>query len=1116
MNEKKISYDEDLGSRKRIVSEIKQNFFVEASAGSGKTTMLVERMVAMVEGGLDISKICTITFTKAAAGEFYDRFQELLDRRSKAASEESDDESSALPPPTDETRKRCRDALQNIDLCFMGTIDAFCKMILSEHPSEAKIPSDARIVPDADADKVYRQQFVKIGRGDYGSELKRMAGKFKLFHSNPKDVFVHGIKFIMDRRNAEFQCFDIVEDDLDKNEELQKERRKLVRVVEFLVNHRDDVKYEGVKNNEKAWKDIEKILKRISEPWNSKNYDSLIGVLRQLNNIRLKKEAKGNCCEIHDVWDEFFKEYVAGKPGKKKKGKEEDKELKWYEMSGANPIVHLCELLENHRYHASMTFLVKCVPLIENAMRKKGYFGFFDNLFCLREMLKRDAAAGGGLIRYIFDRHSYFLIDEFQDTNPLQAEVLFYLTAREPKQKWSDCVPMPGSLFIVGDPKQSIYRFRGADVASFMKVKKLFEKNGGEILHLPRNFRSKRDLCEYYNHVFPNILSEKPGIQSGFEAIPLPDPPEDEFQGVYTYELHCGETDSEMSGPARIAAVIKTLTDNEEFMIRGKGEEKTRRIRYGDFMVITGRKDKDIPPIIEKLQKERIPVRTEGYVPFTKNKALREISQIYAAVADRGDTISAESGAARSFAKSGELDRMRIRANRLSPAALFLEIMDRYRVYEAVPTENMEVLYYSLELLRNAEKTGDVVTLKEGTAYLRQLTEGTSGEERCLSLDDECTGVRIANLHKVKGLEAPIVILAATSDEDFDPDVSLVYGDNDTKGYVFELKRPKLKNCLYFSTSHYADKRDNEREARIAEKERLLYVAATRARNALIIWAADGNTKSQWEPLTKYSPSESRGIPDIFDLIGGVPKKDAADNEPVSASDLYDKAEETSVMNSEKRGDTEMATFKTERPSRRGVKSKTADFQDDERKEETSPDIPDDNETAETGAGGINNRALLGTMTHKLMEILVTSRKTADPQAAVDEIIREFLTPESEEHMDEITEKLLAVADRMKNGGYAQENGLPADILAELDSADKFFCELPFTYKDTTENIVWNGIMDLVYAKDGKWHIVDYKTNADGKGLDEKYQPQLSAYIDAFKATAGCDDVDAHTYHIDI
>lgn len=78
-----------------------------------------------------------------------------------------------------------------------------------------------------------------------------------------------------------------------------------------------------------------------------------------------------------------------------------------------------------------------------------------------------------------YDRHSYFLIDEFQDTNPMQAEVFFYLSAEHPVPQWSACVPRPGSLFIVGDPKQSIYRFRSADVTSFLKVKSLFEKNGG-------------------------------------------------------------------------------------------------------------------------------------------------------------------------------------------------------------------------------------------------------------------------------------------------------------------------------------------------------------------------------------------------------------------------------------------------------------------------------------------------------------------------------------------------------------------------------------------------------------------------------------------------------------
>ena len=125
-----------------------------------------------------------------------------------------------------------------------------------------------------------------------------------------------------------------------------------------------------------------------------------------------------------------------------------------------------------------MTFLIRSIPVMEQALREKGSLTFFDYLYYLRNMLKRDAEADGKLIRYIYDRHSYFLIDEFQDTNPMQAEVFFYLTSEHPVPQWSACHPRPGSLFIVGDPKQSIYRFRSADVTSFLKVKKLFEENG--------------------------------------------------------------------------------------------------------------------------------------------------------------------------------------------------------------------------------------------------------------------------------------------------------------------------------------------------------------------------------------------------------------------------------------------------------------------------------------------------------------------------------------------------------------------------------------------------------------------------------------------------------------
>ena len=133
----------DTLSRNKIVSDIKTNFVVEAGAGSGKTTMLVNRMVAMVEAGIPIDKICAITFTKAAANEFYERFQNLLIKRSNPDYVwEDTGHAGQLLCPTEETRPRCEEALKNIDLCFMGTIDSFCNMVLSEHPSTAKIPSD--------------------------------------------------------------------------------------------------------------------------------------------------------------------------------------------------------------------------------------------------------------------------------------------------------------------------------------------------------------------------------------------------------------------------------------------------------------------------------------------------------------------------------------------------------------------------------------------------------------------------------------------------------------------------------------------------------------------------------------------------------------------------------------------------------------------------------------------------------------------------------------------------------------------------------------------------------------------------------------------------------------
>src|SRR5439155_24506452 len=119
--------------------------------------------------------------------------------------------------------------------------------------------------------------------------------------------------------------------------------------------------------------------------------------------------------------------------------------------------------------------------------RHNGTLTFQDLLVCSRDMLRDHPAVR----RYLQRRFTHVLVDEFQDTDPLQAEVVFYLTGEDVNEKnWRKLKPRPGSLFIVGDPKQSIYRFRRADITTYLDVRDRIDAAGGEIRQLSTNFRS--------------------------------------------------------------------------------------------------------------------------------------------------------------------------------------------------------------------------------------------------------------------------------------------------------------------------------------------------------------------------------------------------------------------------------------------------------------------------------------------------------------------------------------------------------------------------------------------------------------------------------------------------
>ncbi len=1145
------SLDKDTVSRNRIISEIGTNFFVEAGAGSGKTTMLVSRMVAMVEAGIPINKICAITFTKAAAGEFYDRFQKLLIERSNPDFVwEDKGYAGQLPAPTDETRARCAEALKNIDLCFMGTIDSFCGMILSEHPSEAGIPSDASIISNADAEAFYKQQYVKICNGAYGDDLKEKANAFKALHWNAEEVFVKGLLFFMDNRNVHFNYDEPKDSDLDKA--FATEKSSLIEMLQFLKDH-TELKYtyttkkkESEKDspNDAAWKSLDTINKSINRKW-SLNPDKIIKQLGILKNLRIIPESMEHYAPtLSGVFES------GGKKGR------------WYECT--DYCKKIISGLNGYKYSLSVSFLNECVPSIEKAMREKGFMSYFDYLYYLRNMLKKDAEEDGKLIKYIYNRHSYFLIDEFQDTNPLQAEIFFYLSSENPVPQWSDCIPRHGSLFIVGDPKQSIYKFRGADVSSFLTVKDLFEKSGGSILPLSRNFRSTKTVCEYFNRVFSVMLPEDTENQSKFEEIPLPDDKPDEFQGVYKYTAYMGEEleaqHPNETAPVQMTKIIKQIVDNDAYLIRGEKDKHPRKLRYGDIMVITNIK-KQLGPIALELDKEGIATRVEGSVPFDSNQALAEVFKVYKAVSNQDDAIAlygaltgriigltnehiikyrtadGKVSLSSSFEKdsckdetaclvAGKIEELRslsYAAKRLSPAALFARIMDDYRVYETVEAENLEVVYYTLELLRNAEKSGLVVSLKDGADYIQSLINGESGEERCLSLTDSIDAVHLANLHKVKGLEAPVIILSAA--ESFSESVNnrIVHNVDGSEGYLFKLVNDNRK-C--FETDKYKSEVEAETKVQKAENQRLVYVAATRTRNALIICDCISSDKKEDKNTNAWEALIEADTPDIFEYDAELCEKEKpqeptseepAAEDTVDASALYEEAGAKSALNDRT---VEAGSYSIENPSRQQLASKISGGQDANIIENPPETTTDESKTEDKTSGNAEAHkvpTVLGEMVHKLMEILVSTRNAMDADGAIAEIINLYRKPETEPFEAVLKKALQDVAEKMRNGGYDQTNGLPKDILKELLSADEIYCEVPFCYAENSENgkTVWSGTMDVIYSKDSKWHIVDYKTNADGKNLDTKYQAQLVAYIKALKEMTGY-DADAKTYHIDI
>ena len=356
-------------AREAIINELDKNLFVIAGAGSGKTTMLVNRMVAMIESGIDISNICAITFTVNAASRFLVDFQKALKKRSTTPDDHKQENSSDLGPSSQQKREYCKKALENIDLCFAGTIDSFCQRILSEIPYDAGIPSSTALLSDDEASLAYKIAFKEIS-GD-PLDLEKEYYDFISVHSNPAEAFASTISKIKELtvldliHDAPSKSIDEVYNDLKKNE-----IKDLKEDIESLLRAESD----SLENNDKGnYRDNFNVFK--------KRIGSVIDNLKFNNANRQLKEIKDLLSGLAFNNDPEL-DFLGFSLTKGVKGN-----VNRYVFKNDEFLSSIKEKINNIIYDYSLPFLIKSVDRINKKLKNEGRLSFNDYLLTLRDAL---------------------------------------------------------------------------------------------------------------------------------------------------------------------------------------------------------------------------------------------------------------------------------------------------------------------------------------------------------------------------------------------------------------------------------------------------------------------------------------------------------------------------------------------------------------------------------------------------------------------------------------------------------------------------------------------------------------------------------------------------------
>lgn len=1089
-----VLLNDDKRDRKLICNDTSSNYFVGAGAGSGKTTSLVQRMVNLIINGCNgkiakVSEICTITFTKVAANEFKERFQVKL----AEALEDKNNEFNY----TEEQKERIKEAIRDLDFAFMGTIDSFCEKLIKEHPIEAKVPASSKLYDDEYLQTKYLNFYNKFRFLDNDDPLKQLFNYFQKYNGrNAKEIFKKTIPVLCQNRDGKPIYKKINQYDVDL--QFAKEKEIITKLIDL------DESFYKKGNYEKAQDFYKKFARALKGNWGD-DLSKIIGIIKNMTSPDKKLvffKFVNNPSDVIDSSSLYF-------------GESPNDKTTVYVLNDK-----LINDLYNYVFNISIEFLDSTKEYIISELRKTGEFNFCDNLYYVKEMLKNDAQEESkhSLIRNIQKRFKYFFLDEFQDTDPMQIQIFFYLSAEIIKPKWSECIPFDGSLFIVGDEKQSIYKFKGADIRSYENVKNIFRNlesiNKGKILSLSCNFRSRNSLINYFNDTFKIMFDGDRSIsaeQCEFPLIPKVKQIDEEVGENKILEgakyFTCSKT---LPDVQQLPLLIDHLKRDYKILRFSKDEKKFKvsSICNSDFMILV--RKGNMPYYEKELKKYGIGSVIVGKIEFNSCSLLKTIRSIlyYFGNSDSGyyhntlyellssDLYGLSLSELKNYQNSKEKDKFETIKNifeelqnikqkySYSPSLFIKKLLELKSLILNVDLDNLNIIYYVINLITDNEKSGQITSLLDAYNYITKICENSndSNLNHNLALIDKEDKVLIANIHQVKGDEREIVIVA--DNDRGRPELDKIYNDylND-EIYIFKTILSPAKKVTLLLNNQNPDLNDFNNMLEDFEFDRQLYVAATRAKSCFILAVPeDKNIAGKL-----YNDSFMECIDDVIcgDSPTIEPKEFNIDNyeQALAKEDTESKKESYKIIN----------------PSKEVHKSKVG----------TNVSIINDvlyekDYTDYSKSVWGENANLIGTVTHRFMELLANSRLNGDSDSLISNILDEYEICVNEE-------------DLTKCLGYIYETEKEKnDIFKIVKNAKTILTEVPFSYKDNKDsNVINTGYMDLVYEDENGWHIIDYKTNANCDDLDDKYKEQLEIYKKAFKLINGI-DADAKTYHIDV